>query len=192
MQDARVRRNLPARGGGPAAHRHVVGVAGLPDVVEREDGVGPDVSDEVGQPARALVVGNVRAPTIGDVEPYVLGDAEHREAGLQLGGADGCEPRRRPARLVGHAEFAAGRGHAHDPLSVRDGRRHDAAGQVRLVVGVGPDADDRPEGRRVGDGRHYQVRASGMPLVPSAAVFTPRAWWMATSLFSKLTADPLM
>ena len=137
--------DLGERPRGPLAHRHVRDVAGHPVGAEREDGVGPDVRHDV---ADLLVAGLGQSGVHVDVplaEPVMFGDAEDLEAAHQLGFADLPHGRRGPALLVHRAALPAGGGHADDAASVADRLRHQAGRQVRLVVGVCPDTQQRSE-----------------------------------------------
>jgi hypothetical protein len=75
----------------------------------------------------------------------VLVDAERRQRRPQLDGPGAGEPVRRPALRVAGAELAQRGGHADHPVAGRARRRHQAAGQIDLVVGVRPDAQHGAE-----------------------------------------------
>ena len=93
----------------------------------------------------------------------------------------------RPGLGIGGAVLAGGGRHAHDALAAVGGGGHHAGGEVGLVVGVGPDGQDRAEPgggvRRRSSAHHPRaVRRRALPLarlrppsmVPSgAAMPTP-------------------
>ena len=81
----------------------------------------------------------------------VLGDAQRGQRGAQLVLAHPGHPVGRPAAGVVGAVLAERRGHADHPLACVAGGGHQACGQERLVVGVGPDAEHRAEAGGVGD-----------------------------------------
>ncbi len=140
------------RGGGrveggarPRRDGPVVGMPGEPVRPEGQHGVRPDPVDDLGeQPHRRRGVG-VGAPAVAVGEPVMLADAEDVQTSGQLARPFGGEPVWRPGERVGGAAFAAGGGHADHALSVAAGQRHQAAGQVGLVVGMGPDSEDGAE-----------------------------------------------
>ena len=138
------------RGAGPRRDRLVVGMPGEAVRAEGQHGVRPDPRDQLGEPPTAVDASAAGAPAVAVAQPVVLVHAEDGQALGELAGAFGGEPLRRPGHRVGGAELAAGGGHAHHALAVGAGERHQAAGQVRLVVGVRPDPHDGAEGADVG------------------------------------------
>nr|WP_211210818.1 BTAD domain-containing putative transcriptional regulator [Sporichthya polymorpha] len=147
VEQARTRGGGAAeRGRRPGRDRDVVGVPGLAVGAEREDGVRPDRGDQRRDPGDLRLRVEVGAAAVGQVQPVVLDDAEDGERGRHLRGADGREALRRLLHRVAPG-LAAGGGHADDAGAGVAGGRVDPAAQVRLVVGVGPDAEDRAEVR---------------------------------------------
>ncbi len=121
-------------------------MAGHPLGPEREDGVGIDLLHDR---AHLLGAGRVEARLHVDVhralEEVVLLHAEHVEAPEQLDGPNLAHRLGRPALLVHRPALTARRGDVDDTLARLDGRRHQARGQIDVVVGMRPDAEDRPE-----------------------------------------------
>ena len=83
------------------------------------------------------------------------------EARHDLPRALGREPGGGPARGVVGAVLAAGGGDDDDPLPGGDGGGEHAAGEVELVVGVGPDPEHGAEGGDVGGVRTGRVSGRG-------------------------------
>ena len=79
--------------------------------------------------------------TVGIAQPVVLGDAEDGQARAELPFADGGQPVRRPAVGVVRALFATGGGEHDHAVSRVAGGGHQGGGEERLVVGMGPDAE---------------------------------------------------
>jgi hypothetical protein len=122
----------------------VVAVAGHAVGPEGDHRVGadlpPDVDDGLNGGRRVGLTG-----AVGLVQPVVLVDAQRTEGGGQLVLAQpGC-PLDRPALGIGRPLLAPGGGDADDPLAGLTGEGHQGAGQVGLVVGVGPDAEQRAQ-----------------------------------------------
>ena len=99
--------------------------------------------------AHLLGAGRVQARLHVDVhralEEVVLLHAEHVEAPEELGGPDLTHRVGRPALLVHRPTLTARGGDVHDPLARLDRGRHQAGGEVDVVVGMRPDTEDRPE-----------------------------------------------
>ena len=114
----------------------------MPSAAEREDGVGTNLVDQVNDAVDAVgIVVAERAVLVA--EEAVLGDAEHRHRGVRLPAAHLTEPGRGPDDRVGRAVLAGGGRDADDPIAVVDRGGHDPGREVGLVVGVGPDRQDR-------------------------------------------------
>jgi hypothetical protein len=75
----------------------------------------------------------------------MFGDAEDLEAAKQLRLADLTHGRRRPTFFIHRATFSACGGDADHAPTVADRLRHEARSQVRLVIRMCPDAEDRAE-----------------------------------------------
>ena len=132
-------------GAGPRRDGPVVRVPGDAVRAEGQHGVRADVVEHRAEPRDRLVPVGPGALAVAVAQPVVLVDTEDLQAPRELPGALGGEPVRRPGDGIRGAALTAGRGHADDPLSVVAGQRHEAARQVRLVVGMGPDAQDRAQ-----------------------------------------------
>ena len=111
------------------------------------------------------------AAAVGVAEPVVFGDAEHAQAGGHLCLANLGQPLRRPANRVGHAQLAPGGRDADHPGAGVDRGGHQAAAEVRLVVGMGPDGHD---GAQVGKVRGRHGKSVCQPLLGPVRRKEPR------------------
>ena len=82
---------------------------------------------------------------VGKAEEAVVVDAEHGHRRRRLPAAQPPQAVGWPGLGVGRAVLAGGHRHAHDTLAVVTGGGHHAAGEVRLVVGMCPDGQDRAQ-----------------------------------------------
>ncbi len=79
------------------------------------------------------------------LEEVVLLHAEHVEAPEELRGPHLAHRGGWPALLVHRPTLTARGGDVDDPLARLDRGRHQAGGEVDVVVGMRPDTEDRPE-----------------------------------------------
>ena len=86
----------------------------------------------------------------------VLGHPEDRQRGLELGAAGRGEGSPLPRSGLRVGRFAAGGGHADDPVPGVGELGQQPTREVGLVVGVRPDPEDGAEGR---DGAHDRIVA---------------------------------
>ena len=139
-------RDLGERLAGPPRHVLVGHMAGHPLGPEREDGVGIDVLDDR---AHLLGAGRIEARLHVDVhralEEVVLLHAEDVEAPEEFGGSDVAHGLGRPPLLVHQPALTARRGDVDDPLARLHRGRHQPGGEIDVVVGMRPYAQDRPE-----------------------------------------------
>jgi hypothetical protein len=149
----------------------VVFVAGHAVRAERDDRVRPDRPDDAGEVRHDHLVRRGGAGAVGDPQQVVFGNAQRGERGVPLAFAHPRHPGRWPAGgVIGAVLTERGRD-AHHPLARVAGRGHQARGQERLVVGVGPDTEhgaelgDRADGRGPGvlakAGGHVKLREHG-------------------------------
>ena len=122
----------------PAGHGHVVRVAGHTVWAEADHGVRADLLDQRADHAGTDLRGDAGALPVPEAEPPVVGDADCGQALHHL-----------PPPLVGDrsvaAELTVGGGGHDDRLPGVPGLGHQRGRQVGLVVGMGPDAQDRPQ-----------------------------------------------
>ena len=131
--------------GQPPADGLVVRMVGESLGPEREDRVGLDGSDDVFELGCRFVCRHVGARSVAVVEPEMFGDTEDGQALVELLLADLGHDVGREAFGIRRTGLASRCGHAYDARSGIGGHGHDSAGEEGLVVGVGPDAEDRPE-----------------------------------------------
>jgi hypothetical protein len=124
---------------------------------QRADLVDPGLQGYVGQRAVAVA------------EPVVLVHADRFEAVAQLLLPDRGEDVRRPRGGVVGAVLAVGGGRDDDAATGPSYRRHQAGGEVRLVVRVGPDAEQRADVRCGVHARHDPRRSFRGPALVRAA-----------------------
>jgi hypothetical protein len=117
----------------------VVLVAGVANRPEGDDGRRAHPSDDLGETVhlRAFVLGC--ACPVGQVEELVVPDAEDGQRRAQFVLSQRRQPCRRPRQGVWGAVFPTGGGDAGGAVASVSSPRHQAAGEVGLVVGVGPD-----------------------------------------------------
>src|SRR5439155_22025756 len=102
-----------------------------------------------------------RAGPVVVVEPAVLRHAEDPERLHEHGVANFAHLRGGPPLLVPGPLFTAGRCDAHDAAAVAHRLRHEPGGEIRLVVGVRPHPEDRPELVHGGDATRPSARSRG-------------------------------
>ena len=142
-QPARRPRSLPGPGD-PAVHGDVVGVERHPVGTEGQDRVGAHVVEQRGRPRPRRRRRRSAQAAVGQAEDVVLVDAEHRHRRGRLPAADRAEPRRAARRRGSAVPCSPAVAETHTtrwPWS--RAAAIDAAGEVRLVVGMGPDRQDR-------------------------------------------------
>ncbi len=102
---------------------------------------------------------DVGAAAVGQVEPDVLLDPEDRGRRLELAGAQRGEGASLLVARVGIGRLAARGGDADDPFAAVAQGGQQGAGEVGLVVGVGPDGQGRTEvgGRQLVCGHRISV-----------------------------------
>jgi hypothetical protein len=171
----------------PVVHGDVVGMERLTVGAEGQDGVRLHLVDQPADPRHALGRALVQAAVRQVVDP-VLVDAQHRHRGRRLETADGAEAIRRPQVGVLGPALARGRRRTHDPLALPAGLGHGGAGQVGLVVGVGPDREDRPELVRGGHGHGVTLRS--WPPAPLPCAVAPREPLTAGRQHTGATSPP--
>src|SRR5438270_7901743 len=148
-QPGAVRPDALEGGGRPLTDGNVIGVPRHPVRPEGEHGVRLHVAHDLGDTGHGLLGRDIGASAIRVVEPHVLPDAEHGETRLELRFTDRRQGFGRPAFVVERPRLSAGRGDAHHAMTGVDGGCHDPRRQVRLVVGVGPHAEDGPQLGRI-------------------------------------------
>lgn len=134
---------------GPAVDGLVVRVAGEAVGTEGHDGRGADIAhgalDERGgvEPL---------APAVGQADDVVLRHIERGQAGSQFVAAQRAQAGGRPPGGVGRAELTGRHRQDHGAPTVAACRGHQAGAHERLVVRVGPDAEQWPAGAQAACG----------------------------------------
>src|SRR5581483_4751286 len=149
QQSGTVRARFLIGGGRPLADSDVVDVPGHPLGPEGQHRVRLYVPHDLHEATDGLVRGNISATAIGIVEPDVLAHTEDGETRLELLLTDGRQRVEGPSVFVERPQLAARGRDAHDPVPGIDGRGHDPRGEIRLVVGMGPHTEDRPQLRGI-------------------------------------------
>src|SRR4051794_21855723 len=159
--------------GDPGRHGAVVVVPGHPVGAEGDDGRGAQLVDDRGDVVDGI--GPVRGGqgTVGIAQPVLLGDAENGQALAHLPLPDGGQLVRRPDLWVVGAVFATGGGEHHHALSRVASGRHQGGGEERLVVGMGPDAEQRPGRGSEGGGGGGGVCVHARTVPGSPSCFLP-------------------
>ena len=132
---------------GPEVLEDGLGLGGVGAKCAVFDGPEGFVEDQVEVDLGGLT-GRVRAVFVPVAEPLMFDDVaqsglEGGEAGLKFSAPYGAEFLRWTAGWIGGPSFTGGGGDAGNSLPVLQGEAHDCGGEVRLVVGMGPDPKDR-------------------------------------------------